>query len=137
MPRKPRHNISFEDALIDFLGEDVRVIRDLATDFKKGCDHLWIPDFELAQKAVDIALEYLEYGVTTHLLIPLRPNTEYWRKKVLPNAARIDLVAERIRFDGYKKGFPNALALVTFDGYRYNRSKDCGGYVIFPMEFPE
>lgn len=61
------------------------------------------------------AVEEMKQNRKSVFLIPFRPHTKYWVELVVPHACEVSLLREQIKFVGYRKQLPLALALVVFD----------------------
>lgn len=64
----------------------------------------------------------LKKGKLSVFLITAKTNTLYWKEYVVPYASEVRFITERIKFNGYKKGFPLALSLVIFDPKKIAKS---------------
>lgn len=75
----------------------------------------WVnPPFSHINKWVEKAVTEMMKGHFTVMLIPSRPNTEYWRKWVFPFASEIHYLP-KTRFEGYDLPLPVPLVLVIFN----------------------
>lgn len=74
----------------------------------------WVnPPFSNIDKWVRKALDERKKGNTTIMLMPCRPNSNYWHELVFPNASKM-FFFNKIRFEGYKRHIPVPLVLIEF-----------------------
>ncbi len=76
------------------------------------------PPYSDIKPWIEKGLEEAGKGRTIVFLIPVRTNSAYWQKLVLPYADEIRFLDKCIEFKGYKKTCPFGLCLVVFRSSR-------------------
>lgn len=81
------------------------------------------PPYTACKKWVIKAAKEFKAGRQSIVLVPFRPDANYWRDFVWPNATDIYIFTERITFAGYSRGLPITLCLIVFGEWE-GRNKD-------------
>jgi len=72
------------------------------------------PPFNEIQKWIEKGVKELHKGKTCIFLLPVRKNTLYWQKYIIPCAGELLYFTNRITFPPYEKPLPIGMCLVVF-----------------------
>ena len=81
------------------------------------------PPYSEVEKWVKKAINEMEFGRKSILLIPARTNNKYWRDLVFPNCSEIRFIYNGIKFGEYKRPLRVPLAIVIFDPITKSKNK--------------
>lgn len=73
------------------------------------------PPFSEISKWLEKGKEEMKKGNKSVFLVTARTNTNYWCKYVWQGASEIRFVMGKIKFQGYKNGFPVPCCVVIYD----------------------
>ena len=95
----------------------------LAAEHPWGASNFVNPPFNACHRWLERAAREAEQnGATSVCLVPLRPNTIYWERWVLPVAHQIRVLTRRLSFRGYEgRRAPMAMCLVVYAPHKRRR----------------
>lgn len=88
-------------------------ISGLLTDW--GRSNFVNPPFNDIESWLSKGIQEFNKGKTCVFLITARTNTRYWHKLVFPFASEIRFVEGKVKFEGYKEGYPVPVCIVIYD----------------------